>query len=1147
MKPLFKQETKFEIIYALIISVFIASSQIVFAGAVKTIIKDDAQKASLRKGAIKGCSPFDLGPDTVYFCQGSAINKTLTGPANKVYQWSTGESTQSIIVKDTGTYTLQTIEYGTGNLISNGDFSQGNSGFTTGYIYTPGIEFPGGGGRYDIVTNGTANISWAEQFTDHTTGSGKYMFIDGNSTAGIKVWQQNITVTPNTDYVFYAWVRNLSPAGDINPELNFDINGNNIGGIYKVLANPDPNAKKWNQFYTTWNSGANTSITISIEDNIVTPRYNDFAIDDISFSTLTCTTTDSVVITYKPGVPPTITVNSPTAICKGDSVQIMASGAGLGGKYNWTPSATLTDANIANPFAKPLLTTSYTVTGTDANDCSNTATVTVTLKTSPIADFYFNKPEKSICIGDLVDLRSDASNTYNYTYTQVGGPGPVKSGPGSNALNKEVFYTQSIASQDYSLSVTDPGTGCTASITKNWTFKGKNVSAGSNVSICKGTSTTLHATADAGTTFLWSPAGSLSDATSANPVANPDTTTTYTLTGNALSCNGAAKVTVTVIPVITTNTNANASKIAVCTGDSVTLFGSGGANYTWDNGVINQVSFVPLSTKIYTVTSPKANNCSSSTSDTITVTINTIPSVSAGADQVRCKGDTVTLRGFGADSYMWDNGVIDQITFSPLNTQTYTVTGTKNGCSDTASVQVSVENVISTPIKANATKTVVCEGDSVTLYGSGASTYTWNKGIIDKTPFYPSQTMTYTVWAQALNACSTSLPDSISIIVKQKPNVTAGSALIRCEGDTVTLKGAGADNYTWDNGVIDHTTFTAVATKIFTVTGTSNGCSDTASVLVTVNSKTANPIKANASKKAICLGESVVLFGTGASNYAWDNSVEDSVSFIPTASQTYTVTSPATNQCSLVAKDTITITVKDLPIVDAGNSVAVCPRDSVKLMGNGASTYAWNNQVINNISFVATQTKTYSVIGTSLNGCSATDTVVVSVYAPNTQEIKAVASATNICMDDVVTLTAQGGNNYTWDNGVTNNTPFSPLVTKTYTVTSKDDNGCKKSASVVVNVCEYKIPSGFSPNNDLVHDYFQIFNPLKIPIDVLIYNRWGNLVYEKKNYDDNFDGNANAGLVLGEGLPDGTYYLVAEATLTTGKVDKIVKYITLRR
>jgi hypothetical protein len=55
------------------------------------------------------------------------------------------------------------------------------------------------------------------------------------------------------------------------------------------------------------------------------------------------------------------------------------------------------------------------------------------------------------------------------------------------------------------------------------------------------------------------------------------------------------------------------------------------------------------------------------------------------------------------------------------------------------------------------------------------------------------------------------------------------------------------------------------------------------------------------------------------------------------------------------------------------------------------------------------------------------------------------------------------------------------------------------------------------------------------------------LVYEKKNYDDNFDGNANSGLVIGEGLPDGTYFLVAEVKLLSGEVDKVVKYITLRR
>jgi len=997
MKLLFRRMTNFGMIALLITSFLMTSGQMAIAANTKANTSFNSEKNNtpnndnnrvLRGGSVKGCDPIDLGPDTVYFCKGAAISKMLTGPAGKVYQWNTGEATQSITVKDTGLYILETIEYGSGNLIANGDFSAGNTGFTTGYIFTPNIEFPGGGGRYDIVTNGLANKSWAEQFTDHTTGTGKYMFIDGNGIPGIKVWQQNITVTPNTEYVFYAWVRNLSPAGDINPELNFDINGSNIGGVYKVLANPNPAAKQWNQFYATWNSGSNTSITISIEDNVVTPRYNDFALDDISFSTLTCTATDSVVIAYKPGNPPTITVPTPAAVCKGDSVQLVASGAGVGGKYTWTPAATLSDPNSNNPIAKPFITTTYTVTGTDANDCSNLATVTVTLKTSPVADFYIKNP--GICVNDDIVLKAEPNPAFTFTWS------PTGTGTPNEIVVKQIAITQS-----YTLTVTD-ATGCSGTKTLSNTLISPNVSAGNAIAICAGGTATLNGTGNPGATFLWSPAASLNDATIANPIATPTTTTTYKLTGTLSGCTSTSNVTVSVI-----------------------------------------------------------------TNDVI--------------------------------------------------------------------------------IDAHASSKNVCEGDSVTLFGTGASTFTWDNGVIDKKAFVPSGTQVYTVNSPVANGCTTPLPDTITVNVIPKPIVSAGAPQTRCEGDTVTLNGSGATTYTWDNGVMNNVTFTPLATKTYTVTGTTNGCSNTATVVVMVNTKTSVPIKANASKLAICPGDSVTLFGSGGTTYTWDKGVIDNVAFAPSSTQTYTVTSPTANQCALPSTDEVTVTVYSLPEVDAGNPIAVCPGDQVTLIGAGASTYVWDNGVLNNVSFVPTITKTYKVVGMDIHGCSASDTVKVTLFPSNSSDVKANASATSVCAGDLVTLFGQGGNSYAWNNGVTNNVAFSPLITKTYTVTVSDLNGCKKSDSILVAVCEYKIPSGFSPNNDLVHDNFEIFNPLKIPIDVLIYNRWGNLVYEKKNYDDNFDGNANSGLVIGEGLPDGTYFLVAEVKLLSGEVDKVVKYITLRR
>ncbi|MBC7388602.1 MAG: gliding motility-associated C-terminal domain-containing protein, partial [Opitutaceae bacterium] len=85
---------------------------------------------------------------------------------------------------------------------------------------------------------------------------------------------------------------------------------------------------------------------------------------------------------------------------------------------------------------------------------------------------------------------------------------------------------------------------------------------------------------------------------------------------------------------------------------------------------------------------------------------------------------------------------------------------------------------------------------------------------------------------------------------------------------------------------------------------------------------------------------------------------------------------------------------------------------------------------------------------------------------------------------------------------------------------------CRKD-TVVFDVKPYRIfiPDGFSPNNDGTNDLFVIRSEVPLNVDIKLYNRWGNLVYEKDGYQNDFDGRANRGIVIGDGLPDGTYYL----------------------
>ena len=141
----------------------------------------------------------------------------------------------------------------------------------------------------------------------------------------------------------------------------------------------------------------------------------------------------------------------------------------------------------------------------------------------------------------------------------------------------------------------------------------------------------------------------------------------------------------------------------VCQGDEVTLVADNpdGATITWNNGVTDGVPFTPnVGTLNYTVT---ANLLGCISTDLLTVVVNPIPNVDAGADFAICSGEIITLSGSGADTYVWDNGVTNGQPFSPANTTTYTVTGTSLGCSAQDDITVTVNPLPAVTFEASNT------------------------------------------------------------------------------------------------------------------------------------------------------------------------------------------------------------------------------------------------------------------------------------------------------------------------------------------------------------------------------------------------------------------------------------------------------------
>ncbi|HLG01957.1 MAG TPA: T9SS type A sorting domain-containing protein, partial [Bacteroidia bacterium] len=372
------------------------------------------------------------------------------------------------------------------------------------------------------------------------------------------------------------------------------------------------------------------------------------------------------------------------------------------------------------------------------------------------------------------------------------------------------------------------------------------------------------------------------------------------------------------LPVVT----ANATATTVCSGDSVTLSGSGADSYTWSGGVTDGVSFTPSSTDTYTVTGTDANGCMDT--DAITITVNPLPLVVANAtSSAVCDGDSVTLTGSGAVSYTWSGGVMDGMPFAPSSTDTYTVTGTDGtGCMNTDNITIIVNPL--PLVVANATSSAVCDGDSVTLTGSGAVSYTWSGGVMDGVSFTPAATDTYTVTGTDANGCMNT--DAITITVNPLPAVVAGaSSTSICSGDLVTLTGSGAANYFWTGGVTDGVPFAPPVTTTYTVTGIdTNGCSNSDAVTIIVNPQPV--IVATASDSTVCEGDAVTLTGSGGIFYSWSNGAMNGFPFSIFTSQTFTVTGTDANGCQGI--DSVAIAVNNAPSV----SLAL-PIDTACLLG----------------------------------------------------------------------------------------------------------------------------------------------------------------------------------------------------------------------
>jgi gliding motility-associated-like protein len=878
------------------------------------------------------------------------------------------------------------------------------------------------------------------------TASGSTSICQGSSVV--------LTASPGSSYLWSTGA--TTPSITVNNAQDVSVTVTNANGcsatstITSVVVNPLPVANisslNGNSFCQgssvtlvassgssyLWSNGAFTqSINVTSSETLTVTVTNAFG----------CSTTSAPFSTTMiPAPSTTITASGSTTFCAGGSVTLSAPTAAA---YLWSSGETTQSivATVDGP---------YTVTVTNGSGCIAISPNTiVTVYALPIVQAIAGS--NNVCVGSNVIL---SNATLGGVWTSVN--------PAIATISSTGEVTGVSQGIDTLIYTVTNANGCSSSVSFTILVNGVSTLTSVNgvANVCTGSTTTLSNAQIGG---VWSSSDVGVATIAANGVVNGLTagsaTITYSYT-NPLGCTSTTNQTLVVYPLPNANVSAN-GPTTFCSGGMVTLSAPSGLSYAWSTGAPNQ-SIDVTSSGSYNVIVTDLNGCTS-TSTPISVTVNALPPVAIapiGATTF-CVGGSVTLISPLNSTYLyaWNEGS-SPIVGALNNTLIVSTTGNfsltitdANGCVATSAALPVVVNALPSVTATAGSPTSFCDGGSVTLTASGATSYVWSNGLTS-----PSITVStsdaYFVVGTSSAGCSSS-SNTISVVVNPLPvpTITSSGSSV-CLGSTVTLTANGGATYSWSNGSTN-ATIAVTAANVYTVTATSaEGCIATASETVVFNANPSVTISANG-PTVFCQGGSLTLTATGGSNYVWNNGTLGATATVNQSGSYYVVVTNAagcTTQSSLV-----NVAVNSVPVVAAITGAnTVCEGGNILLSSASiGGTWSVANNFIANIDGAGnvtglnagSTTVSYTV---SNNGCTATATAQLNVLNnPVTPTITS-SGATAVCPGSTVVLFASNGANYQWNTGAT--TPF-VVATQSgaYTVTVTGINGCS-ATSLPMNV-----------------------------------------------------------------------------------------------
>lgn len=976
-----------------------------------------------------------------------AVNLTVNGgTAPYSFQWSNGAATEDISNLAAGTYSV-TISDANGCVYSqSATITQPIAALSASSAVTGNIScFSGNNGSIDLSVNGgTAPYSY-----NWNTGA------NSQDLAGLSAGTYSVIISDANGCTTDNSATITQPAGSLSSSIsvgsNVACNGGNNGSIdLSVSGGTMP-------YSYNWSNGSTVQDLSNLASGVYTATITDA---NGCFSSVTGTVSQPV---YPLGANAAVVQNVSCNAGANGSINLTVNGGTIPYTYAWSNSATTEDINN-------LTAGIYTVNITDANGCTQIASVSISQPTPALSAFA--------AVTQSVSCFAGANGSINLSVN--GGTAPYSYSWSNGASTQDI---SGLISGSYVVNVTDAN-GCTqtssATINQPSAALAASASVSQNVSCNTGSNGAINLTVNGGSipyTYNWS------NGSSSQNIGNLIAGTYSVSITDVNGCTAFQSATITQ-PSAALSSAASVTQNVSCfsgSNGSIDLTVSGGTapySYNWNNGA-NTQDLSNLSAGSYSVNITDANGCTSAQSATITQPAGNLASSVSATQNVLCFAGTngtidVTVNGGTAPySYNWSNGMSTQ-DLTGLGSGTYTVNITDaNGCTSSQSAS------ITQPTAALSSSAAVIQNVSCFAGTNGSIDLSVNGGTAPYTFIWSNGTSTedlsnlaagsYTVSVSDANGCSSSQTKTISqptATLSSTADVTGNISCFSGNDGSIDLTVTGGTlpySYTWSTGTTTQD-LGGLAAGAYTVSiSDANGCTSTSTATI---AQPAGALATNLSisQQVSCFGgangsvDLSVSGGTTPYIYTWSNgaSTEDISNL---SAGVYTASIYDANGCNSFVTATITQPSGSLSANASVSQNVSCfsgTNGSVNLnvsAGTAPYSYNWsNNATTQNLSNLTSGN--YSVTVTDANGCTTNASATITQPAGALSASASVSQQVSCNGGDngSINLTVTDGTSpytFVWSNGAQAE-DLNNLTSGTYSVTITDANGCIANASASV-------------------------------------------------------------------------------------------------